>query len=125
MDLPKGMDVYKKVDWQYYRNFKYSFGGLRILLKTEKSFRLHVTIAIIVIAYSAYVQIERIYWVVLLMIIALILSLEIFNSAIERLVDILAPRTHGLAKEIKDLLAAMVLLTSIFAAAIGLIVFLG
>ena len=119
------MDFPKKEDWQYYRNFKYSFGGLKTLFKTEKSFRLHTAIAIIVIIYAWYAHLEKVYWVVLLMIIALIMSLEIFNSAIERLVDILAPRTHGLAKEIKDLLAAMVLLASLFAAAIGLIVFLG
>lgn len=118
------MNLHKKLDWQYYRNFKYSFNGLKTLFKTEKSFRLHTAIAIAVVIYAWYAELDKIYWVVLLLIIALIMSLEIFNSAIERLVDILAPRTHGLAKEIKDLLAAMVLIASFFAAVIGLIVFL-
>ncbi|MBU1203381.1 diacylglycerol kinase family protein [Patescibacteria group bacterium] len=113
-----------KLDWQFYRNFKFAWRGLKTVFRTEKTFRLHILIAIIVIAYSWYKDLDKVYWVVVLMIIALIMSLEIFNSAIERLVDMLAPRTHNFAKEIKDLLAAMVLLASLFAAAIGLIVFL-
>ena len=110
--------------WRFYRNFRFAFKGLKTVFNTEKSFRLHTLIAIIVIGYAWYQGIEKIYWVVILMIIALVMSLEIFNSAIERLVDMLAPRTHNFAKEIKDLMAAMVLLVSLFAAAIGFIVFL-
>ncbi len=115
---------FKKVDWSFYKNFKYAFRGLKTVFATEKSFRLHVIIAILVVIYAWYQDLDKIYWVVVLMIIALVMSLEIFNSAIERLVDMLAPRTHNFAKEVKDLLAAMVLLVSLFAAAIGLIVFL-
>ncbi|MBT4210216.1 MAG: diacylglycerol kinase family protein [Candidatus Komeilibacteria bacterium] len=112
------------MDWQFYKNFRFAFRGLKTVFSTEKTFRLHTIIAILVVAYSWYQGIEKIYWVVILMIIALVMALEIFNSAIERLVDMLAPRTHKFAKEVKDLLAAMVLLVSLFAAAIGFIVFL-
>ena len=112
------------MNWNFYRNFRFAFRGLKNVFYTEKTFRLHTLIAILVIIYSWYQGLEKIYWVVVLIIIALIMSLEIFNSAIERLVDMLAPRTHNFAKEIKDLLAAMVLLVSLFAAAIGFIVFL-
>lgn len=112
------------MDWRFYKNFRYAFSGLKNVFATEKSFRLHTLIAVVVVVYAWYKDIEKIYWVVILMIIALVMALEVFNSAIERLVDMLAPRTHNFAKEIKDLLAAMVLLVSFFAAAIGLIVFL-
>lgn len=110
--------------WNFYRNFRFAFKGLKTVFVTEKSFRLHTLIAVLVILYAWYQKIDKIYWVAILMIIALVMALEIFNSAIERLVDMLAPRTHNFAKEIKDLLAAMVLLVSLFAAAIGFIVFL-
>lgn len=112
------------MDWQFYRNFRFAFRGLKTVFRSEKTFRLHTLIAVLVIVYSWYQGLEKIYWVVVLMIIALVMALEVFNSAIERLVDVLAPRTHNMAKEIKDLLAAMVLLVSLFAAAIGFIVFL-
>ena len=70
-----------------------------------------------------YKGLSELFLVILLLVIALILALEIFNSAVERLVDMLAPKTHGMAKEIKDLLAGMVLIVSLFAIAIGLIIF--
>ena len=76
------------------------------------------------IVFAFWRGLSPVLWIALLLTIALILALEIFNSAIERLVDILAPRTHSFAKEIKDLLAGMVLLVSFFAVLIGFIIFL-
>lgn len=108
----------------FYRSLKYALRGLRTVLVTEKNFRIHIFIAVIVIVAGWLKNLDKISWIVLLLVMAMILALEIFNSAIERLVDILAPRTHNFAKEIKDLLAGMVLLVTFFAIAIGLIVFL-
>jgi len=105
-------------------NFRHAFKGLKIIFKTERTFRILLIIALFVLLIAFYIGIEDNLLVGLVLIIALILSLEIFNSAIERLVDILAPKTHHFAKEIKDLLAAAVLLASIFAVLIGLIIFL-
>ncbi|RJQ35189.1 diacylglycerol kinase family protein [Candidatus Parcubacteria bacterium] len=106
------------------KSFKYAWLGVKLVFKTEKSFRLEILIAFLVIAFAWYRGLEEISWVLLLLVIALVLALEIFNSAIERLVDMLAPKTHSFAKEIKDLLAGMVLLVCFFAAAIGFIIFL-
>jgi len=78
----------------------------------------------LVIVAAFYRGLDKNLWIALLLLFALILSLEIFNSAVERLVDMLTPKTHSFAKEIKDLLAAMVLVASLFAVAIGLIIFL-
>ena len=108
-----------------FRSFRNAFRGLRTVLRTEKNFRIHLIIAILVIILAWYRDISQTLWVMLLLVIALIMALEIFNSAIERLVDMLAPKTHNFAKEVKDLLAAMVLLVSFFAVAIGVIIFLG
>lgn len=106
------------------QSFRHALRGLATVIKTEKSFRWHLLIAALVIAAALYKGLGRVMWIGLLIIIAFVMALEIFNSAIERLVDILAPKTHSYAKEIKDLLAAMILLVSIFAAIIGLIIFL-
>ena len=107
-----------------FRSFRNAFRGIKTVLKTEKNFRIHVIVAILVIALAWYRDIGQVLWVILLLVIALIMALEIFNSAIERLVDMLAPKTHNFAKEVKDLLAAMVLVVSLFAIAIGFIIFL-
>ena len=86
-----------------FRSIKHAFNGLKIVLKTEKNFRLHLFIALIAIVIGWWRNLGEIMWIMLLLIIA--------------------PKTHHFAKEIKDLLAAMVLLVSLFAAVIGFIIF--
>lgn len=106
------------------QSFKHAIRGLKTVFKTEQNFRIHIFVTILVIAAAFYKDLGRNSWLALLLTIVVILSLEIFNSAVERLVDMLTPKTHSFAKEIKDLLAAMVLLASLFAVVIGIIIFL-
>ncbi|PLX25692.1 diacylglycerol kinase [Candidatus Parcubacteria bacterium] len=106
------------------KSVSFAWRGIKLVFKTEKSFRLEALIGLLVVVAAWYRGVEEVYWIMLLLVIAFVLALEIFNSAIERLVDMLAPKTHSFAKEIKDLLAGMVLLVSLFAAAIGVIIFL-
>ena len=110
--------------YSLWQSFKYASKGIKVVFKTERNFRIQCAIAILVILFGLYRQLGKTDWLVLLITIALVLSLEIMNSSVERLVDILAPRTHNFAKDIKDLLAAMVFLASFFAFIIGLIIFL-
>jgi len=102
---------------------KYSLEGLSTLWRSEKSFRIHIMISIFVLLAAFFMNLGIWKIVIILLVIALIVCLEIINSAIERMVDIFAPKTHGLAKEIKDILAGMVLIASIIAAIVGLLVF--
>jgi len=106
-----------------FQSFQNAFQGIKIVLVSEKNFRIHLLITLLVILFALYKGLDKIMWIGLLLIIVLILALEIFNSAIERLVDMLAPKTHSFAKEVKDLLAAMVLIVVIFAIIIGCILF--
>ena len=108
----------------WFRSLHHAWHGLKIVLRSEHNFRFHVLAAVVVVTLGYWRGLNRAMWIALLLTIALILALEIFNSAIERLVDILAPKTHGYAKEIKDLLAGMVLLVAFFAVIIGLIIFI-
>ena len=105
------------------KSFKNAFRGIKLVIKAEKNFRIHLIITILVLLFAVYRELDKVMWIALLLIIALVLALEIFNTAIERLVDMLAPKTHSFAKEVKDLLAAMVLIVVIFAVVIGLILF--
>ncbi|GED20300.1 hypothetical protein KGI01_20410 [Kurthia gibsonii] len=63
-------------------------------------------------------------WTILLFVIAAVLSLEMTNSAIERVVDLVTDEFHPLAKRAKDLAAGAVLIAAIFSVIIGLIIFL-
>jgi diacylglycerol kinase len=52
-----------------------------------------------------------------------ILVVELVNTVVERVVDILKPRVHPYVKLIKDMMAAVVLISAVFASAIGIIIF--
>jgi len=60
----------------------------------------------------------------ILLLIALVLSIELMNTALEAAIDLVSPNYHPLAKAAKDIAAASVLITSLFATIIGLILFL-
>ena len=62
--------------------------------------------------------------IVLFFVVFGVLIMEILNTIMERVVDILKPRVHPYAKLIKDLMAASVLLSAILAVVTGLIIFL-
>lgn len=105
------------------KSFHFAFRGLKKVWQTEKNFRIHSVIALLVIILAFYLELQSFDYLLLLLVITLVLILEIFNSSLERLVDMLSPSTHHFAKEIKDLLAAAVLLSAILAAIVGIVVF--
>ena len=68
-------------------------------------------------------QICLIEWCILLLCMALVTSLELMNTALEEAVNLASPGIHPLAKVSKDVAAGSVLLSAIFSAIIGLIIF--
>ena len=62
-------------------------------------------------------------WLAVIICIGMVITAELFNSAIERLVDMVSPQWQSIAGEVKDIAAGAVLVTAIAAAIVGLIVF--
>lgn len=104
-------------------SFKYAFNGLRILFTEEHNARIHLVISTIVIISGILLNISSTEWLIILVLIALVLSLEIINSAIEYLCDLISPEWHKTIKKIKDLSAAAVLVAAIISVACGIIIF--
>ncbi|KKU31775.1 MAG: Diacylglycerol kinase [Candidatus Uhrbacteria bacterium GW2011_GWE2_46_68] len=108
---------------QFKKSFFHALRGIWIVLGTEQSFRLQVSVAIVVVVFAWELHVSPWAWVVLLLLIAAVLTLELLNSVFERIVDTLRPRLHPAIKDMKDMMAGVVLLVSLFAAIIGGIVF--
>lgn len=106
------------------KSFSHAFRGLKYVLKNEKNFQNELVIGFFVVLGMIFFQITRAEAVVLFLVISGVLVMELFNTAVERVVDILKPRIHPYARLIKDLMAAGVLLSSILSVIIGLIIFL-
>ncbi|MCX6762044.1 MAG: diacylglycerol kinase family protein [Candidatus Moranbacteria bacterium] len=109
---------------QFAKSLTCAMRGLVHVLKNEKNFQNELAIAFIVIIAMVYFDVTRTETVALVLVIAGVLIMELLNTVVERVVDILKPRIHPYARLIKDLMAAIVLISAIFAVIIGLIIFL-
>jgi undecaprenol kinase len=107
-----------------FKSFKYALKGLIKVFKEEQNFRIQSFSGIIVILFGIYFNINSIEWVLLIIMIILVLLMEIANSGVERVVDLLQPRINSYVKEIKDIMAAAVMVSSVGAIIVGIIIFL-
>ncbi|MCR2803177.1 diacylglycerol kinase family protein [Paenibacillus soyae] len=107
----------------YLRSFTYALSGIRFALKSERNMRFHCGAAVVVIALGLWLSITVTEWCLILLSIALVMSLELVNTAIEQTVNLASPNQHPVAKAAKDVAAGAVTLAAFFASIIGLIVF--
>ena len=105
-------------------SFKYAFEGIKQTYIGEQNLKIHTFIAILVVVFGFFLKISYIEWLICLILIALVLMAEFFNTAIEYVVDLASPRIHPLAKAAKDTASAGVLILSIISAIIGGIIFI-
>ncbi len=105
-------------------SFKYAFKGIFTAIKTQANLRIHLFAAILVTAMGFYFQISRAEWILVILAIGVVISAELFNSAIEFLTDLVSPGQNETAGKVKDIAAGAVLISAISAAIIGLIIFL-
>ncbi|WP_047981463.1 diacylglycerol kinase family protein [Ornithinibacillus contaminans] len=104
--------------------FVYAINGLREVFQSELNFRLHTLSTLLVVIAGILVKLSTIEWVAVCFAIGLVLMAEVMNTAIEAIIDYVKPERHPIAKKIKDIAAAAVLIASITALVIGLIIFL-
>lgn len=109
---------------QFFQSLRHAFRGVVLVFRTEQSFRLQMIAAAAVLGLGAGIGVSKLEFVELLAASIGVLTLELVNSIFERLVDAFKPRLHPLVQEVKDIMAATVLLAAFFAAAIGLMIFL-
>lgn len=88
------------------KSFKFSFDGLKYAYTHEQSLTLHVIVMMIIIACGIGFKISPIQWVITLVMGALILVAELFNTSIEAVVDMITEEYHPLAKVAKDTASA-------------------
>ena len=93
------------------------------MFRREQNIRVEVAAALLVIAAMIIAQVKIWEAVVLVIMISGVLILEVLNTALEQLINMLKPRVHPKARILKDLMAGAVFLASISAAAVGILIF--
>jgi diacylglycerol kinase (ATP) len=99
------------------RSFGFAWAGIRYTYYHEPNFRIELAVGVLALLLSFWLRVSPI---PILLMAALVLSLEILNSAIEALVDLASPDIHPLAKIAKDAAAGAVFLASLIAVVVGI-----
>ena len=109
----------------WYSKFAVAFRGLFLSLRDQASFRVHLPCAATIVALAVYLQLESWRWAILMLCITTVLSAELMNTSIERLVKVLHPEPDQRIGDVLDTAAAAVLVASIGAAVTGIICLAG
>jgi undecaprenol kinase len=100
--------------------FRYAFAGLAAAWRSERNLRIHAAIAAAVVVAGAVLRLPAAAWAILFLAVALVVSAELLNAAVETVVDLVSPEDHPLAKRAKDVAAAGVLVAAAGAVAVGI-----
>lgn len=105
-------------------SFSYAATGILTALLSERNMRIHLISSIMVFLFSIYFSITKMEWIVILFAIGGMFSLELINTAIERVVDLVTKEYHPLAKQAKDIAAGAVFLYAVLSVIVGSIIFI-
>lgn len=103
-------------------SFKYAFQGLLTYFRSGGNVTIHLIATVIVIVLAWLLEVTPLEWCILVICISIVLAAEAFNTAIEKLVDMVQPEYDKKAGEIKDIAAAAVLIVAIMAAVVGVVI---
>ena len=105
-------------------SFKYAFEGIISSFKAERNMKIHTLIMILVIIAGFIFNITKAEWIICIILFGIVISAELFNTAIETIVDLVMPEKNKKAKLAKDVSAGAVLILAIASGIIGILVFL-
>jgi diacylglycerol kinase (ATP) len=105
------------------KSFRYAAQGFVYIVRYEHNARIHLFISGVVLIMGFLLHIKRLEWVLVLLCMGFVLTAEMVNTALEKLSDFVSPQKNEKIRVIKDISAAMVLLSSFIAMIAGLIIF--
>ncbi|MBI2799815.1 MAG: diacylglycerol kinase [Gammaproteobacteria bacterium] len=102
----------------------FAWTGISKAWRNERSFRTQSYFAVALLVALLLLRVSAVWWAISLIMAVLVLAAELFNTALEALIDHLHPDSHPAIKTIKDYAAGAVLLLSAGAAIVGVVVLL-
>lgn len=109
---------------KYRESFRYAFWGVKTAFQEERNMRTHVITGLLVLVVSLFLDLTRYEWLWLILVSYLVFVMELINTVVENVVDLVTEEYHPIAKKVKDMAAAVVLVTAGFAALVGIIILL-
>ena len=107
----------------FLRSLGFAWNGIRLLVRTQRSARIHLVFTASVLAAGLWCGLARTEWALIFLAMGLVWTAEGLNTALEFLTDLVSPEYNELAGKVKDVAAGAVLLATCAAVAIGCCVF--
>ena len=123
MNLNRNKDKHKGIMKLFYK-IKYSLDGLKYSYQNELSLTIHAILTVFLIILGIIFNINALEWIMIITALTLILAFEIFNTAIEIVVDMITKEYSELAKHAKDCASASTFILCIASTIIVLIIFI-
>lgn len=105
------------------RAVRHAGRGIGYAVRTQPNLRIHLIAGAVVITASLALRLPRTAEIAIVGMVALVLAMELANTAIEAIVDLLSPEIHPLARAAKDAAAGAVLIAAIGAVVVGVLAF--
>ena len=109
---------------KFANKFSYAIKGIWITIREEKSIWVHFLASAIVIGLGVWLDLSLIQWSIVSLAIGLVIGFEVFNSAIEALVDMISFQYNLKVKKIKDISAGATFFVTIIAIIVGCLIFI-
>lgn len=126
--MPMASNGKKPNGWKnrhFYQALRYAVIGLITAYQEERNVRFHTLAVILVVVLGRLFNLSSSEWLWIILAVFSVLSSEIWNSALENVVDLATGgKRHPLAKKAKDMAAGAVLLAAIFALIVAAVIFL-
>ena len=104
------------------KSFQFAINGIRSAWNRERNFRIHCWISLTVLILSVILQLNAVQWCMILFCIGSVFSMELINTSIESMVDLVSPEHSELARIAKDSSAGAVLCVTIMSVIVGCII---
>ena len=105
-------------------SFRYAWRGLKLAFARERNLRIHLALGTLALGLAWALSLSRLEWALVILCIGTVVAAELFNAAVESLVDLYQEDYHPLAAAAKDVAAAGVLIAAAAASLVGGIVFI-
>jgi diacylglycerol kinase len=107
----------------FFKSFQFALTGMATALREQRNLKIQFGVSLLVVALGYYFKVSVLEWVIILLCIGLVITLEMVNTALENLVNLVTSEWKPLAGKIKDISAGAVLFASFIATIIGTIIF--
>lgn len=104
-------------------SFNYAIDGIIYTVRTQRNMKIHMCVTLLVLILCLFFDISKIEMLILAITISMVIGAELFNTAIEAVIDMNTNYYHPLAKIAKNVAAGAVVVTALNAVLVGYIIF--